>query len=76
MGQGVRYGLAAIIRETPLGTVYGHSGFMPGYQTEARYYPAQKFALAFQFNSSAQGALGRSPAAVVGEIARRLIETR
>ena len=47
-----------------------------GYQTEARYYPAQKFALAFQFNSSAQGALGRSPAAVVGEIARRLIEAR
>ena len=76
LGQGVRYGLAAIIRETPLGTVYGHSGFMPGYQTEARYYPAQKFAVAFQFNSSVQGSLGRSPAAVAAEIARRIIETR
>ena len=76
LGQGVRYGLAAIIRETPLGTVYGHSGFMPGYQTEARYYPAHKFAVAFQFNSSAPGTLGRPPAAVAGEIARRIIETR
>ena len=76
LGQGVRYGLAAIIRETPLGTVYGHSGFMPGYQTEARYYPAQKFAVAFQVNSSAQGAVGRPPAAVAAEIARRIIEAR
>jgi D-alanyl-D-alanine carboxypeptidase len=73
LGQGTRYGLAAIIRQTPLGTTYGHSGFMPGYQTEARYYPAQKFAVAFQFNSSASGTLGRPPAAVVSEIARRVI---
>ena len=72
LGQGTRYGLAAIIRQTPIGVTYGHSGFMPGYQTEARYYPAQKFAVAFQFNSSAQGTLGRSPAAVVTEIARRI----
>jgi D-alanyl-D-alanine carboxypeptidase len=76
LGQGVRYGLAAIIRQTPLGVTYGHSGFMPGYQTEARYYPGQKFAVAFQFNSSAQGTLGRPPAAVVSEIARRVIESR
>jgi D-alanyl-D-alanine carboxypeptidase len=76
LGQGVRYGLAAIIRDTPLGKTYGHSGFMPGYQTEARYYPAQKFAVAFQFNSSAPGTLGRAPAAVVAEIARRVIEQR
>jgi D-alanyl-D-alanine carboxypeptidase len=74
LGQGAKYGLAAIIRETPLGTIYGHSGFMPGYVTEARYYPAQKFAVAFQVNSSAQGAVGRPPAAVAAEIARRLIE--
>jgi D-alanyl-D-alanine carboxypeptidase len=76
LGQGARYGLAAIIRETPLGTTYGHSGFMPGYQTEARYYPAHKFAVAFQVNSSAQGAVGRPPAAIVAEVARRLIEAR
>ena len=74
LGQGARYGLAAIILQTPLGTTYGHSGFMPGYITEARYYPAQRFAVAFQANSSARGALGRSPGAVVSEIARRMIE--
>ena len=74
LGQGARYGLAAIILQTPLGTTYGHSGFMPGYITEARYYPAQRFAVAFQMNSSARGALGRSPGAIVSEIARRLIE--
>lgn len=76
LGQGARYGLAAIIRDTPLGTTYGHSGYMPGYQTEARYFPAQKLAVAFQFNSSAPGTLGRSPAAIVNEIARRVIEGR
>jgi len=74
LGQGSRYGLAAIILQTPLGTTYGHSGFMPGYQTEARYYPAQKFAVAFQMNTSTRGALGRSPSAVVSEVARRVIE--
>ena len=74
LGQGARYGLAAIILQTPLGTTYGHSGFMPGYQTEARYYPAQKFAVAFQMNTSTRGALGRPQGAVVSEIARRMIE--
>ena len=74
LGQGARYGLAAIILQTPMGTTYGHSGFMPGYVTEARYYPAQKFAVAFQVNSSARGAVGRPTGAVVNEIARRLIE--
>ena len=64
----------AIILHTPLGTPYGPSGFMPGYVTEARYYPAQRFAVAFQVSSSGRGALGRSPGAVVSEIARRMIE--
>ena len=75
LGQGARYGLAAIILQTPVGTTYGHSGFMPGYVTEARYYPAQKFAVAFQVNSSARGAVGRPTGGVVSEIARRLIES-
>jgi D-alanyl-D-alanine carboxypeptidase len=74
LGPGTRYGLAAIIRDTPVGVTYGHSGFMFGYQTEARYYPAQRFAIAFQVNSSAQGTLGRAPGAIVTEVARRMIE--
>ena len=65
------YGLGVIIRETPVvGTMYGHSGFFPGYLTEMRYYPQHKFAVAAQFNSSAQGAIGRAPGAIVQDIAR------
>jgi D-alanyl-D-alanine carboxypeptidase len=74
LGPGTRYGLGAIIRETPLGMVYGHSGFMPGYQTDARYFPDRRIAVAFQFNSSAPGTLGRPPAAVVMEVARRVAQ--
>jgi D-alanyl-D-alanine carboxypeptidase len=71
LGQNTRYGLGVIIRETPLGTLYGHSGFFPGYQAEMLYLPAQKAAVAFQVNSSVPGALGRgvSPGRFALEIA-------
>jgi D-alanyl-D-alanine carboxypeptidase len=59
LGQNTKYGLGVIIRETPLGTLYGHSGFFPGYQAEMLYLPVQKAAIAFQVNSSVPGALGR-----------------
>jgi hypothetical protein len=45
---------------------------MPGYQTEARYFRDHKVAVAFQFNSSVPGSLGRPPAAVVMEVAKRV----
>ncbi|HEX6313891.1 MAG TPA: serine hydrolase domain-containing protein [Gemmatimonadaceae bacterium] len=71
LGQNTRYGLGVIIRETPSGTVYGHSGFFPGYQAEMLYLPSAKAAIAFQVNSSVPGALGRgvSPARFAIEIA-------
>lgn len=71
LGQNTKYGLGVIIRETPLGTLYGHSGFFPGYQAEMLYMPAQKAAVAFQVNSSVPGALGRgvSPGRFALEIA-------
>jgi D-alanyl-D-alanine carboxypeptidase len=72
LGQNTKYGLGVIIREsTALGTLYGHSGFMPGYQAEMLYLPAQKAAVAFQVNSSVPGALGRgvSPGRFALEIA-------
>ena len=59
LGQNTKYGLGVIIRETPLGTLYGHSGFFPGYQAEVLYLPTVKAAVAFQVNSSVPGALGR-----------------
>ena len=72
LGQNTKYGLGVIIRETPtLGTLYGHSGFFPGYQAEMLYLPALKAAVAFQVNSSVPGALGRgmSPGRFAIEVA-------
>ena len=59
LGQNTKYGLGVIIRETPLGTLYGHSGFFPGYQAEMLYLPTLKAAVAFQVNSSVPRALGQ-----------------
>ena len=71
LGQNAKYGLGVIIRETPSGTLYGHSGFFPGYQAEMLYLPAHKAAVAFQVNSSVPGALGRgmSPGRFAIEVA-------
>jgi D-alanyl-D-alanine carboxypeptidase len=71
LGQNVKYGLGVIIRETPLGVLYGHSGFFPGYQAEVIYLPQQKAAIAFQVNSSVGGAMGRgmSPGRFAVEVA-------
>ncbi len=71
LGQNTKYGLGVIIRETPSGTLYGHSGFFPGYQAEMLYLPQQKAAVAFQVNSSVPGAMGRgmSPGRFAIEIA-------
>jgi D-alanyl-D-alanine carboxypeptidase len=76
LGQNSRYGLGVIIRETPLGTLYGHSGFFPGYQAELLYSPASKVALALQINTSAPGALGRgrSPFRVAQELLQLVLE--
>jgi D-alanyl-D-alanine carboxypeptidase len=67
--QGARYGLGVIVRDTPLGVSYGHSGFFPGYLTEVRYYPTQRFAIALQFNTSVTGAIGRNTGAVLQDLA-------
>ena len=60
LGPESKYGLGVIIRPSPLGITYGHSGFMPGYQTELVYFPDRKLSIAVQVNSSARGATGRS----------------
>jgi D-alanyl-D-alanine carboxypeptidase len=69
LGQGARYGLGVIVRDTPLGISYGHSGFFPGYLTEVRYYPQRGFAIALQFNTSVGRAIGRNPGVVLQELA-------
>jgi len=56
LGPNASYGLATIMMGLPTsGTAFGHSGFMPGYRTEAYYFPDYGFALALQLNSTARG---------------------
>jgi D-alanyl-D-alanine carboxypeptidase len=74
LGPEAKYGLGVIIRPTPLGISYGHSGFFPGYITEMRYFPEHRLAVAFQINSSVPRALGRSPGAVIDALARAALE--
>ena len=69
LGPNVQYGLGVILWPGEAGAAVGHSGFFPGYQTEMRYFPADRFAIAVQFNTSARGALGRSPGSVVNALA-------
>jgi D-alanyl-D-alanine carboxypeptidase len=68
LGADAKYGLGVIIRPSPLGITYGHSGFMPGYQTELVYFPESRIAIAVQVNTST----GRNPRAIAIELARIL----
>ncbi len=59
LGRGARYGLGAILRNTPSGVCYGHSGFFPGYMTDMMYFPDHRIAIAVQVNSSVPKELGK-----------------
>jgi D-alanyl-D-alanine carboxypeptidase len=69
LGPESKYGLGVIIRPSPLGITYGHSGFMPGYQTELVYFPEMKTSIAVQVNSSAPRSTGKSLRAFVLDFA-------
>ncbi len=48
----VRYGAGvAIYTDTPRGPVYGHGGWIPGYVSSLRHYPAFGVTVAFQLNT-------------------------
>ena len=59
LGPEAKYGLGVIIRPTPQGISYGHSGFFPGYLTEMAYFPDSKIAIAVQVNTSVPRAVGK-----------------
>ena len=51
---GILYGAGvAIYAETPLGPVYGHGGWIPGYVSSLRHYADAGVTVAFQINSDA-----------------------
>ena len=58
LGKETKYGLGVIIRPTPAGLTYGHSGFFPGFMTDMMYFPEHKIALAVQVNTSVFQNLG------------------
>ena len=68
LGPETRYGLGVIIRKTPLGTTYGHSGFFPGYMTDMMYFPDHKVAVAVQVNTSVGRNLGKPLSRVLIEV--------
>lgn len=75
LGRETKYGLGVIIRPTPLGVSYGHSGFFPGYITEMIYLPKYKISLAVQINSSVPRSTGgKSPFRLLIEMAQSAIE--
>jgi D-alanyl-D-alanine carboxypeptidase len=49
---GGEWGLGVHIEERAEGTVYGHSGFMPGYVTNMNYYKEDGFSICYQINTS------------------------
>ena len=71
LGRGARYGLGVIVRDTPAGVTYGHSGFFPGYLSEMRYWPSSGIAVAVMTNTS----LARAVGTPLGAIADRLAAT-
>jgi D-alanyl-D-alanine carboxypeptidase len=52
------YGLGAYQYQTAFGLAYGHGGWIPGYNSAMRYFPAERFALAVQINRSYDNDLG------------------
>ena len=73
LGRDAKYGLGVIIRNTPIGTAYGHSGFFPGYMTEMMYFPDHRVAVAVQVNTSVGKDVGRPLGRVLLELAGELI---
>ncbi|MEM6803668.1 MAG: serine hydrolase domain-containing protein [Bacteroidota bacterium] len=47
---GDSYGMGAFIYDTKVGLAYGHSGFMPGFNSLVMYFPEKKIAAAIQIN--------------------------
>ncbi|MDM7921804.1 MAG: serine hydrolase domain-containing protein [Pyrinomonadaceae bacterium] len=72
LGRDTKYGLGVIIRQTPAGTSYGHSGFFPGYLTDMMYFPDRKLAIAVQVNTSQGRDLGKPLGRLLAELVQAL----
>lgn len=76
LGRETKYGLGVIIRQTAIGTSYGHSGFFPGYMTDMMYFPEYKVAIAVQVNTSVGRSLGKPLGRVLVEMMEAIKSTQ
>jgi D-alanyl-D-alanine carboxypeptidase len=76
LGRDAKYGLCVIIRNTPAGVSYGHSGFFPGYLTDMMYFPEGRFAVAVQVNTSVGRDVGRPLGRVLAEMAQIIKDSK
>lgn len=76
LGRDTKYGLGVIIRPTPAGLTYGHSGFFPGYMTDMMYFPEHKISVAVQVNSSVPQNLGKPLGRVLVETAEIILNRK
>ena len=73
LGRDTKYGLGVIIRPTPVGLSYGHSGFFPGYMTDVMYFPEHKISVAVQVNTSVSQNLGKPLSRILTETAETVL---
>lgn len=69
LGPGASYGLGVIMMRLPAGLAWGHSGYMPGYRTEAYHFPGLGMTLALQVNTTDQ-AVRYSPLRMLSTLAQ------
>ena len=72
---GEYYGLGVgIWRDTPLGTAYGHGGFMSGYRSQMMYFAEHGIAVAMQTNTNVGPTLGPPVVEMVLELAAAVVD--
>lgn len=74
LGPGARYGLGVTLRDTRLGELRGHDGFMPGYLTTLAHFPAHGISVAVQMNRDDPQRVGRPLHAVAVDAAACVVE--
>lgn len=55
IAENISYGMGSFIYKTKLGTAYGHTGTMPGFNSIFAYFPDKKTAIALQVNCDYAG---------------------
>ena len=69
LGPDVRYGLGVMLRDTALGPLRSHDGYMPGYLTSIGHWPDVGISAAIQLNEDDPAAIGRPLVEVLVELA-------